>query len=169
MLPNEQQAVIHADRAKRLVQEGRFGDAVAECVQAIRQDGRNAPALLMMAELQAMGGHLEPALSFASRGVRERTDDVRAWTLLANIYCQLGGVYLVLAMDQIEMGLSLEPENANLLYLKGSCHAQLGERNLAQQCYKKCLEINPKHPFAMFDSQALTLAEEQAAAAAPPA
>lgn len=164
MLPTEQQAVIHAERAQRLVQEGRFADAVAECVSALLQDARNSVALLMMAELQAMGGHLEPALSFASRAVREDYQNVRAWTLLANIYCQLGGVYLVLALDQIDMGLSLDPNNANLHYLKGSCHAQLGERNLALAAYRKCLEANPKHPFALYDSQALELAEQAASA-----
>lgn len=157
MLPNEEQALIHADRAQRLVLEGRFSDAVAECTSAIRQDPRHAGALLLMAELQAMGGHLEPALSFASRGVREDYTNARAWTMLANIYCQLGGVYLVLALDQIEMGLSVDGNNANLYYLKGNCHAQLGERNLALAAYKKALEINPRHPFALYDSQALEM------------
>ena len=161
MLPNEEQALIHADRAQRLVKEGRFSDAVDECIQALRHDARHAGACLLMAELQAMGGHLEPALSFASRGVREDHTNVRAWTMLANIYCQLGGVYLVLALEQIDMGLSLDPENANLHYLKGNCHAQLGERNLARDAYKKALDQNPKHPFALYDSQALALAEEQ--------
>jgi Flp pilus assembly protein TadD len=164
MLPNEEQALIHAERAKRLVQEGRFHDAVQECTSAITHDPRNAGALLMMAELQAMGGHLEPALSFASRAVREDYQNVKAWTMLANIYCQLGGAYLVLAMDQIDMGLSLDPNNANLHYLKGSCHAQLGEKNLALAALKKCLELNGKHPFALYDSQALQLAMEQEAA-----
>ncbi|MBS2034904.1 tetratricopeptide repeat protein [bacterium] len=161
MLPNEEQALIHADRAQRLVQEGRFSDAVNECISALQHDARHAGACLLMAELQAMGGHLEPALSFASRAVREDYGNVRAWTMLANIYCQLGGVYLVLALEQIDMGLSLDPNNANLHYLKGNCHAQLGERNLARDAYKKALEQNPKHPFALYDSQALALAEEQ--------
>lgn len=165
MLPNEEQALIHADRAQRFVAEGRFPDAVAECVSAIKQDPRHAGALLLMAELQAMGGHLEPALSFASRAVREDYANVKSWTMLANIYCQLGGAYLVLALDQIEMGLSIDPESANLHYLKGNCHAQLGEKNLAKASLDKCLEINPKHPFALFDKQALELAEEQAAQA----
>jgi len=159
MLPNEEQALIHADRAQRLVQEGRFSDAVEECISALRHDARHAGACLLMAELQAMGGHLEPALSFASRGVREDHTNVRAWTMLANIYCQLGGVYLVLALEQIEMGLSLDANNANLHYLKGNCHAQLGERNLAKAAFQKCLESNPKHPFALYDSQALALAD----------
>ncbi|MFN8611405.1 MAG: tetratricopeptide repeat protein [Vulcanimicrobiota bacterium] len=161
MLPNEEQALIHADRAQRLVQEGRFSDAVTECIAALQHDARHAGACLLMAELQAMGGHLEPALSFASRAVREDYGNVRAWTMLANIYCQLGGVYLVLALEQIDMGLSLDPNNANLHYLKGNCHAQLGERNLARDAYKKALDQNPKHPFALYDSQALALAEEQ--------
>ncbi len=163
MLPNEEQALIHADRAQRLVSEGRFADAVAECISALKQDARHAGALLMMAELQAIGGHLEPALSFASRAVREDYTNVRAWTMLANIYCQLGGAYLVLALDQIEMGLSIDPESANLHYLKGNCHAQLGEKNLAKASLDKALEINPKHPFALYDSQALNLAMEQPA------
>lgn len=157
LLPNEIQARIHSDRAQRLVKEGRFPDAVDECIQAIRQDPRHAASLLMMAELQAMGGHLEPALSFCSRAVREDHANVKAWTMLANIYCQLGGVYLVLALDQIDMGLSLDPNNSNLHYLKGNCHAQLGERNLALQSYKKALEITPKHPFALYDSKALEM------------
>jgi len=160
MLPNEQQAHIHADRAQRLVREGKFSEAVEECIQALTHDARHSGACFMMAELQALGGHLEPALSFASRGVREDYTNVKGWTMLANIYCQLGGVYLVLALDQIDMGLSLEPDNANLHYLKGNCHAQLGEKNLALASYKKALEMNPKHPFALYDSQALELVTE---------
>ena len=160
MLPNEQQAEIHADRAQRLVREGKFTDAVEECISALTHDARHAGACLLMAELQAMGGHLEPALSFASRAVREDYANVRAWTMLANIYCQLGGVYLVLALDQIEMGLSIDADNANLHYLKGNCHAQLGEKNLAAASYARALELNPKHPFALYDSQALELAKE---------
>lgn len=159
MLPNEEQAKIHSERAHRLVREGKFAEAVEECIQALRQDARHAGACLLMAELQAMGGHLEPALSFASRAVREDYANVKAWTMLANIYCQLGGPYLVLAMEQIDQGLEIDSNNANLYYLKGNCHAQLGERNLAKNCYKKALEIFPKHPFAMYDCQALELAE----------
>jgi len=161
MLPNEQQAAICSDRAHRLAREGKFADAVEELIQALQHDARHAGACLLMAELQAMGGHLEPALSFASRAVREDYTNVKAWTMLANIYCQLGGVYLVLALDQIEMGLSLDPNSANLHYLKGNCHAQLGEKNLAMASYKKALEINPKHPFALFDNKALELAQEK--------
>jgi Flp pilus assembly protein TadD len=165
LLPNEQQAKIHADRGNRLLQENRYADAQSEFIAAVREDPRNGPALMYLAEIQSMGGHLQQALTFASRAVREQSDNVRAWTLLANIYCQLGGVYMVLALDQIEMGLSIDPTSANLYYLKGNCHAQLGEKHLAKAAYDKALEINPKHPFALYDSQALALAaqaEEQA-------
>jgi Flp pilus assembly protein TadD len=159
MLPNERQALIHSERAHRMVRDGQFNDAVEELIQALTHDARHAGALLLMAELQAMGGHLEPALSFASRAVREDYSNVKGWVMLANIYCQLGGVYLVLALEQIDLGLNLDPENANLYYLKGNCHAQLGEKNLANAAYKKAIEINPKHPFALYDSKALALAE----------
>jgi len=155
LLPNEQQAIIHADRAQRLVSEGRFNDAIAELASSLGQDGRNAQAWLLLGELYAMAGHLEPAVSYLQKGVREDYSNIRAWTMLANAYCQVGGVYLELALEQLEQGLAVDDTHADLHYLKGNVLGQLGDKARAIECLQKALQLQPKHPYAQRDLSAL--------------
>jgi tetratricopeptide (TPR) repeat protein len=156
MLPNEKQAEIHAERAFHLVNEGRFNDAVSELTTAVNHDGRNASSLLLLGELYAMAGHHEAAASFLQRGVREDYANMRGWTMLANTYCQIGGVYLELAMEQIEMALGINPDVDDLHYLKGNVLAQLGDPTGAEAAFKRCLELRPGHAHASRDLQSLT-------------
>ena len=107
MLPSEQQAQIHTERSRRMVDEGRFKDAISELKQALAQDTRNASAWLQLGELYAMAGHLEQAASYLQKGVREDYMNMEGWVMLANAYCQIGGIYLELAMEQIDMALGI--------------------------------------------------------------
>ena len=156
MLPNEQQAIIHADRAHRLVEEGRYKDALSELRSAVSQDGRNAQAWFILGELYAMAGHLEPAASYLQKGVREDYTNMRGWVMLANTYCQIGGVHLELAMEQIDMGLSIDGNVADLHYLKGSTLAQLGDIKGAKVSFQKALELQPGHAHAQRDLQSIS-------------
>lgn len=155
MLPTEQQAQIHSERAARLVDEGRFKDAVAELKLAISQDGRNAKAWLTLGELYAMAGHNEPAASYLQKAVREDFSNMRGWVMLANTYCQIGGVHLELAMEQIEMAMSIDANVADLHYLKGNALAQLGDVKTAKACFEKALELQPGHLYATSDLKAI--------------
>lgn len=155
MLPTEQQAKIHADRASRLVEEGRLQDALAELGSALEQDGRNAQAWLTLGELYAMAGHLEPAVSYLQRGVREDYMNMRGWVMLANAFAHLGGVYLELALDQCEAGLGIDPNCADLHYIRGHVQGKLGDRGKALEALKKALELQPGHPLATRDLQAM--------------
>ena len=156
MLPTEKQSLIHSERAGRLIDEGRYKDAIAELRFAITQDARNATAWLFMGELYAMAGHCEPAASYLQKAVREDYQNMRAWVMLANNYCQIGGVYLELAMEQIEMAMTLDPAVPDLHYLKGNALAQLGDLKNAKVCFEKALELQPAHPYATRDLQTLT-------------
>lgn len=156
MLPNEIQAQIHSDRAHRLVDEGRFQDAIAELTAAVGHDTRNSSVWLLLGELYAMAGHLEPAASYLQKGVREDYTNMRGWTMLANAYAQIGGVHLELAMEQIEMALGINADVDDLHYIKGNVLAQLGDAQSAVASFKRCLELKPGHPLATRDLQTLT-------------
>jgi tetratricopeptide (TPR) repeat protein len=95
-----------------------------------------------------MAGQLEPAASYLQKAVREDYMNMRCWTKLANVYCLLGGPYLELALEQIEMGLGIDANYADLLYLKGNVLAQLGDYNQAAECLQKAVDLQPGHPYA---------------------
>ena len=155
MLPTQHQAKIHADRAARLVEEGRLQDALGELDLALQQDGRNADAWLILGELYAMAGHLEPAVSYLQRAVREDYMNMRGWVMLANAFAQLGGVNLELALEQCEAGLSIDNNCADLHYIRGHVQGKLGDRTKAVESLKKALELQPGHPLATRDLQAI--------------
>jgi tetratricopeptide (TPR) repeat protein len=156
ILPNEQQAVIHAERAERLIEEGRYKDGIAELRLAISHDARNSKGWLLLGELYAMAGHHEPAASYLQKAVREDFSNMRGWVMLANNYCQIGGVYLELALEQIEAAMNIDGEVADLHYLKGNALAQLGDQKSAKACFEKAIQLQPGHPYATRDLQTMT-------------
>jgi len=155
MLPSEKQADIHRARAERLVEDGRFTDALEELAAAMRQDSRNGKVWLLLGDIYTMAGQLEPAASYLQKAVREDYTNMRTWTQLANIYCLLGGPYLELALEQIEMALGIDVNYADLHYLKGNVLGQLGDNAQAAESLHKALELQPGHIYATQDLKAV--------------
>ena len=82
--------------------------------------------------------------------------NMEGWVMLANAYCQIGGIYLELAMEQIDMALGIDANVADLHYLRGNTLAQLGDIKGAKASLQKAIELKPGHLYATRDLQALS-------------
>jgi tetratricopeptide (TPR) repeat protein len=49
------------------------------------------------------------------------------------------------ARESFEVALALRPDDANLLYNIGRCHAKLGQTDKAEARYSECLRVAPDH------------------------
>ncbi len=156
MLPNEEQAEIHRNRAYRLFEECRVKDALLELKESLKHDTRDAPSLRLLAQIFGEAGYHEPAVSYAQRSVAEDYTNVDGWLTLITLYCRLGGPYLDLALEQVEMAKGMLGDNADIFYLEGNVYGQKGEKKVAVECMKKALELKPDHSHASNDLRALT-------------
>ena len=61
------------------------------------------------------------------------------------------GVYLFAqgeyrpALECFELALTLQPDDAGLLFNAGQCHDRLGQRDVAEKYYLECLQRSAKH------------------------
>jgi len=156
LLPSQKQARIHRERAVRLAEEGKVSEAIRELAEALRQDTREAGSWQLLGEIYGAAGYHEPAASYIQKCLQEDYANLPAWVALTNIYAQIGGPYLELAMEQVEAAFSFDPDNADLHYLKGSIQAQQGNVNMAKESFQKALTLKPGHPYAKHDLDALT-------------
>jgi tetratricopeptide (TPR) repeat protein len=148
-------AELHRNRAKRLYEEGRVKDAVIELEQAISNDGRDAESWQILAEIYGAAGYIEQAASYIQKCLQENYQNIDGWVMLANLYAQLGGPYLDLALQQLDLAMSLDDNNANAHYLRGNIMAQKGNNERAIESLNKALSLQPDHPYAKHDLDAL--------------
>lgn len=130
-------------------------DAVMELEQAIANDGRDAESWQLLAEIYGAAGYVEQAASYIQKCLQENYQNVEGWVMLANLYAQLGGAYLDLALQQLDLAMSLDDNNANAHYLRGNILAQKGQSESAVVSLQKALTLQPDHPFAKHDLEAL--------------
>jgi tetratricopeptide (TPR) repeat protein len=76
--------------------------------------------------------------------------------MLANLYAQKGGAYLDLALEQLDLASSLEPDHTMLHYLRGNILAQKGDTEKAIESLKKALESDPENSYAKHDLEAVS-------------
>jgi tetratricopeptide (TPR) repeat protein len=155
MLPNEEQAAIHRDRAYRLFDECRVKDALLELKESLKHDTRDAASLRLLGQIFGEAGYHEPAISYAERAVAEDYSVPESWMTLVTLYARLGGPYLDLALEQAEMALSVLGDNADIFYLQGNIYGQKGEKKVAVEYLRKATEMQPDHAHANNDLKAL--------------
>lgn len=156
MLPSEEQCIIHRERALRLFDECRIKDALLELKESLKHDMRDAPSLLLLAQIFGEAGYHEPAISYAQKAVAEDYSKLESWLTLITMYSRLGGPYFELALEQVGMARSVLGENAHLSYLEGNIFAQKGCIQEAKIALKKALELQKDHPFAAHDLAAIS-------------
>ena len=76
----------HLAEAKRLATEGKYADAVAACNQILAANSQHLEALLLLARLNLVQGHLAPAAQLAEQAVQLAPDHADAYLLLGDIY-----------------------------------------------------------------------------------
>jgi tetratricopeptide (TPR) repeat protein len=155
MLPNTEQCEIHRDRAFRLFEECRVKDALLELKESLKHDTRDAASLRLLGQIFGEAGYHEPAVSYAQRAVAEDYNNLDGWLTLITLYNRLGGPYLDLALEQVEMARSVLGEHAHLFYLEGNTYGQKGLLKEAHFCLKKAVELDPAHTYAISDLKAL--------------
>lgn len=156
MLPNEEQCVIHRDRAYRLFAENRIKDALLELKESLKHDGRDAASLKLLAQIFGEAGYHEPAASYAQKAVAEDFMNLEAWLTLITLYAKIGGPYFELALEQVAAARSVLGDHAHLFYLEGNIHAQRGQTDDAKECLKKALELQADHQHAKRDLAAIS-------------
>lgn len=155
MLPNEEQCKIHRDRAFRLFDECRVKDALLELKESLKHDARDSASLRLLAQIFGEAGYHEPAVSYAQRAVAEDYSNLDGWLTLVTLYARLGGPYLDLALEQVDMAKSVLGDHAHLHYLEGNVYGQKRMTKEAIHCFRKALELDPGHPYAGSDLRAL--------------
>ncbi len=155
MLPSEEQCRLHRDRAYRLFDECRIKDALLELKESLKHDGRDAESLRLLAQIFGEAGYHEPAVSYAQRAVAEDYTNLDGWLTLITLYARIGGSFFDLGLEQVQMARSVLGDQAHLFYLEGNIYAQKGEKNAAQASLRKALELDPAHPHAKNDLQAV--------------
>lgn len=156
MLPSEEQCVIHRERALRLFDECRVKDALLELKESLKHDARDAASLRLLAQIFGEAGYHEPAASYAQKAVAEDYSNLDGWLTLITLYAKIGGPYFDLALEQVEMARSVLGDHAHLSYLEGNIYAQKGYKKEAQEALKKALDMQPDHPYAKNDFQAVS-------------
>lgn len=156
MVPNPEQAEIHRERAYRLFEECRIKDALLELKESLKHDGRDAPSLRLLAQIFGEAGYHEPAVSYAQRGVSEDYYNLDGWITLITLYARLGGPFLDLGLEQVEMARSVIGDHPHLSYLEGNIYGQKGDNKVAAECFKKALELDAGHHHAANDLKAIS-------------
>ena len=148
-------AQLHRERGRRHYEQGEIREAVAEFTESYKFDPRDADTLYLLAEIYGAAGFLDPAVDFVQKSLRENYMNIPGWLMLANLYAQKGGAYLDLALDQLDLANSLDPNNSMLHYLRGNILAQKGETDKAREFLKKALDSDPNNVYARHDLEAV--------------
>lgn len=148
-------AQLHRERGRRHYEQGEIREAVAEFTESYKFDPRDADTLYLLAEIYGAAGFLDPAVDFVQKSLRENYMNVPGWLMLANLYAQKGGAYLDLALDQLDLANSLDPNNSMLHYLRGNILAQKGETDKAREFLQKALDSDPNNVYAKHDLEAV--------------
>lgn len=156
MIPNEEQCQLHRDRAFRLFEECRVKDALLEIKEALKHDARDSGSLRLLAQIFGEAGYHEPAVSYAQRAVAEDYSNLDGWLTLVTLYARLGGPYLDLALEQVDMAKSVLGDHAHLYYLEGNVYGQKKMIKEALHALSKAKELDPNHPYATADLKALS-------------
>lgn len=148
-------AQLHRERGKRHYEQGEIREAVEQLTESFKFDPRDAETLYLLAEIYGAAGFLDPAVDFIQKSLRENYMNVPGWLMLANLYAQKGGAYLDLALEQLDLANSLDPNNSMLHYLRGNIMAQKGETEKAREYLKKALDADPDNAYAKHDLEAV--------------
>jgi tetratricopeptide (TPR) repeat protein len=116
--------------------------------------------------IMARAGLQETELPIATyeQRVTSAQHEVREWRFLANAY--LAGHAFAQAREAVDVGLSLAPDDAPLVALRGEAKAGLGDPNGALADWARALELDPEDIGALYSSAFLLEREGRRAEAA---
>lgn len=131
----------HNNLATALIEQQRFDEAAAHCVEATQLNPRYAMALDNLGHVQLeLGKPIEAEASYRRASELEPTD-VRAWTGLG--HAQSAQHRLADATTAYRRAVELAPRSAMTLTNLASVLAEQGKLDEAISLYRRALEVNP--------------------------
>jgi tetratricopeptide (TPR) repeat protein len=104
-----------------------------------------AERLILMGQL-AYIGYTEMAPLFHHFLGASRSDKTEVEDIVLECANLLGQDFATDAIKDFSMSVSLDPDNAEAFYLRGSCHAMTGDIDKALADYEQALALNPDNP-----------------------
>jgi tetratricopeptide (TPR) repeat protein len=138
------QAHLHSLRALIAQREGRVDQAREALETALRHDPTLAAAWSNLAALRFGSGDVEHAIEYLDRAL-ELGDDPVVRTNRALAY-ETAGRFRE-AITDYTAAHEREPDNGEILYRLGHCHARAGQAGAARSAFARCLQLG-QPPYA---------------------
>jgi tetratricopeptide (TPR) repeat protein len=152
--------------AEGLARRGQLGPAVEACHTAIRADAAQPLAHALLAELMLAGDFYDEAIKAATAAIESDPDCSPAYLALGLAYDRRGGMW--------DQSILVWHELAEVVPDLVTAHVQLGEAFAAAafdeeaiDAWRKALELDPKHPRAMYNLAVAALKREGVPTALP--
>jgi tetratricopeptide (TPR) repeat protein len=152
--------------AEGLARQGQLGPAVEACYAAVRVDAARPHAYALLAELMLAGDFYDEAITAATKAIELDPDCSPAYLDLGLAYDRRGGMW--------DQSILVWHELAEVVPDLVTAHVQLGEAFAAAafdeeaiDAWRSALELDPKHPRAMYNLAVAALKREGVPTALP--
>jgi serine/threonine protein kinase/Tfp pilus assembly protein PilF len=146
--PMREDPAAHVQLARRYLQQGNVGEAIAEYEVAIEPDPGFAEAYAGLGNVYAREKDLERALEFYERALEADPDHVKAHLGMGDVYV-VWGEYDAAAYHY-EIVVGLDPEVPGPHAKLGMCHVLVGELELGREECERALRMDPQVPEGHF-------------------
>ncbi|MDD9949460.1 MAG: tetratricopeptide repeat protein [candidate division Zixibacteria bacterium] len=144
------------ETGKSLYQQGRFDEALALLRQAVRDEGRSAPARYWLGMAWLALGNDDEALKAFRRATQLDKDWAPGHVGMAMVYMRLPNRRLD-ARKALRNAIEADPGDADIHYYLGMTYMDqvrtsrlIGSEKDGRRYFQKTVELNPSHPDAYF-------------------
>ncbi|MFQ5563063.1 MAG: tetratricopeptide repeat protein [Parvularculaceae bacterium] len=143
----EERVEKFTESGEKFLEEGEFGKANVQFLNALKIDETHVPALEGLSKLAEKRQDYQMMFGVLQRIVRLDPENTEALVTLGNIY--LAGSDETSALEYADQALALEPEYAAAMALKAVVHLQLEDYATAVEFARAALETEPANAEAV--------------------
>ena len=147
--PSSQQPGANLEAARALKQQGRFGEALALCQQALAIQPEDIEACLLLAEIYVAQGDGAPAMELYGKVIELRPDQALAYYKRGNLLKDREQFEAALA--DYDRAVTLDPRYAYALCNRGVVLSRLNRMDAALDSYDRAIAIAPDDALAQFN------------------
>ena len=146
--PREDRLALKSQRAKELMAEGKFAQAIPLYRELDRAIPNNPGLKLNLGMALDMAGRQREAIPELEAAVKLKPDLAPGWLFLGSARLSLGET--TLAVKALQVVLNLQPENREASQMLAGALFSLGRVEEAAQQYHKLTEADPENPPAWY-------------------
>ena len=135
---------VGLERARMLLSDGFYKQAVIQLQNVLRRDPQNLAALIDLVRAHEGLGEIYEAIENAKHALELDPEYVQTYITLARLEAQRDD--LNQALELVNMGINLDPKNPESRIVKASFLNRQGKNEEAAQVLKEALVDNPDHP-----------------------